>query len=112
MMKKEEGLPWLKMWKKFATDIKVQELKFEDQRHWVMILCLRCGYKEHQKNTDNRMSVFLRLSDPKVKKLKQILMSANMIDIDWNPVNWDEYQANGYNSAERTRKYRENKQDW
>jgi len=106
------GLPWLKMWRQFATEITVQELSFENQRHWVMILCLRCGTKEPVENPDSRISVFLRIGKKATADLKKVLMAAKMIDEFWNPVNWEKYQANGYVSTSRVQKYREKQHDW
>ena len=35
--------PWFRMYHEFAGDPVIQALAFEDQRHFVMLLCLKCS---------------------------------------------------------------------
>ncbi len=37
------GKPWFRLYSEFVSDPKVQLLAFEDQRHFIAILCLKCN---------------------------------------------------------------------
>lgn len=109
------GLPWLRLYTEYATDPKIQILAFDDQRHFVMLLCLKgngtldCdvpneGYRERL------VAKALGLDTASAMEAKRRLVEGGLIAIDWQPCRWGDRQPHSdHNSAERQKRYRENK---
>jgi len=107
------SLPWFRMYSEFSGDPVIQSLAFEDQRHYIIILCLKCnGTLDRKIQLPRREQIIARalgLDSPTAEEVKRRLMEVNLIDKKWNPKAWDKRQYVSDNSTERTRKYRKNK---
>src|SRR3990167_10512408 len=107
--------PWFRMYSEFATDPVVQLLSFNDQRHYVVILCLKCqGVLDRKLSQENRNRIIckgLGLDQATSEEVKRRLVDVGFIDNNWQPTSWDRRQFKSDNSSERVRKYRENKED-
>lgn len=108
------GLPWFRMYAEFATDPDVQTLAFEDQRHYLVILCLKCNgtLDKEYPSPERRLQVIRRtlgLSAEASDECKRRLTEAGLIDLQWQPLGWDSRQFVSDSSAERTREWRERK---
>lgn len=101
---------WFRMYAEFATDPKVQRLSEVMQRRLVMLFCLRCCDVTVTASDDD-IAFQLRISDEDLKETKQLFVSKNFIDNQWNVVNWDKRQYRSDSSAERTRAWRAKKRD-
>ena len=101
------------MYSEFAADPIAQSLSFDDQRHYVIILCLKCfGVLDRNLTPANRERIILRglgLDENAATEVKRRLIEVEFIDEDWQPVAWDKRQFKSDNSTERSRKSR-NKQ--
>lgn len=106
------SLPWLRLYTEFASDPKVQILAFEDQRHYVMLLCLKGngvldaaapseGYRERL------VAKALGLDPASASEAKRRLTEGGLIDPAWHPLKWDARQFQSDSSAERVRRFRE-----
>jgi hypothetical protein len=109
------GLPWFRMYAEFAVDPDVQTLAFEDQRHYLVVLCLKCnGTLDKEYPTEDRRSLVIRktlgLDTGAADECKRRLIEAGLIEGDWQPRGWDNRQFASDNSAERTREWRERQQ--
>jgi hypothetical protein len=103
------------MYAEFATDPDVQTLAFEDQRHYLVVLCLKCnGTLDKEYPTEDRRSLVIRktlgLDTGAADECKRRLMEAGLIEGNWQPRGWDNRQFASDNSAERTREWRERQQ--
>lgn len=109
------ALPWFRMYAEFATDPDVQTLAFEDQRHYVVLLCLKCNgtLDKDYPTAERRLQVIrktLGLDSVAVDECKRRLMEAGLIDLQWQPLGWENRQFASDSSVERTREWRERKQ--
>ena len=106
--------PWFRMYKEFATDPVVQSLAFEDQRHFVILLCMKCdGILDRPLKGANRDRIIYRglgLDPHAAEEAKIRLQEVNLIDKKWNPKAWDKRQFLSDHSTERSRKSRKNKE--
>jgi hypothetical protein len=103
---------WLRLYHEFADDPKIQMLAFEDQRHYVMVLCLkgRGVLDSGTPNADYRERMIakaLGLDPLTSREVKFRLMEPGLIDENWQPVRWAERQFESDNSTERVQKYRD-----
>jgi hypothetical protein len=106
------GLSWFRMYAEFATDPDVQTLAFEDQRHYVVVLCMKCSgnLDKEYPSADRRYLVIRRtlgLDTGAADECKRRLMEAGLIDGNWHPRGWDSRQFVSDNSTTRTREWRE-----
>ena len=104
-------LQWFRLHAEFATDPVVQSLAFEDQRHFVMLLCFKAsGLLDRQFGQPQRRTDVIRKAlgldgkawDEAVNRLAE----CGLIEGDLHPSNWDKRQYVSDSSAERTREYR------
>ena len=103
--------PWFRMYAEFAADPKVQLLAFDDQRHFVMLLCLKCsGTLDSDAPTpeffDRMIAKSLGLDLLAAQEAKRRLCEVGVIGSDWQPTKWEERQYDSDLSTERVRKYR------
>lgn len=107
------NLPWFRMYESFAADPVIQSLAFEDQRHYVVILCLKCqGVLDRPITGTNRERVICRglgLDPTTANEAKRRLMEVMLIDENWQPLGWSKRQFKSDDSTQRVRKYRKNK---
>lgn len=108
-------LPWLRLYTEFATDPQVQTLAFEDQRHFVMALCMKGrGILDKDYPTPQlRARVIaktLGLAELECEEANRRLREAGLVDRAWQPVKWERRQfQSDSDGAERTRRWRERK---
>ena len=103
---------WFRLYSKIMTDPKIETLAFEDQRHFVWVLCMKNeGYlDEKYPSVDARERMISRklgLQGEAFENTKKRLLEVGLIDRFWHPVKWDDLQYVSDSSRERTRKYRE-----
>lgn len=86
------SLPWFRMYAEFAGDPVVQSLAFEDQRHYVVVLCLKCnGTLDRPMASQVRDRVIvtaLHVTEAEAEDIKERLMEVGLIDRAWQPVEW------------------------
>lgn len=104
--------PWFRMYSEFVSDPKVQLLAFEDQRHFIALLCLKCNETldsaaPSQAFRDRMIAKALGLSPDAALEAKRRLLEVGLIDQEWQPVAWETRQYESDSSATRTRAYRE-----
>ena len=106
--------PWFRLYKEFATDPVVQSLAFEDQRHYIIILCMKCdGLLDRNIMKSARDRIIFRtlgLDPISGEEAKKRLEEVALIDKNWSPRTWNKRQFLSDHSTERTRKYRKNKE--
>jgi len=106
------SLPWFRLYSEFASDPKIQLLAFEDQRHFVVLLCLKStGTLDtksiSQSHFDRMICKALGLDSATGTEVKRRLSEVGLIDETWQPLRWDDRQKQSDSSAERAKKYRE-----
>ena len=105
--------PWFKFHHEFATDPVVQLLSFEDQRHFIVLLCLKANgaLDRNYGNSGTRERVILsalRIDAVTLVDVKNRLMEIAVIDADWQPTAWEKRQeSKDKTAAERMRRKRE-----
>lgn len=108
------GLPWFRLYAEFAHDPEIQALAFEDQRHFVVALCLKCsGILDKDHSADQREKILTRalgLYGTAFHEATRRLVDAGLIDKNWQPCNWKKRQFISDTSTERVRKHRRGKQ--
>lgn len=100
------ALPWFRLYSEFATDPKVQRLTEENQRRFIMVLCIRCS-NDNVTLQDEDVAFQLRIGNDEWLETKAILMEKNLITEDNSPVNWDKRQRQSDTSNERVKRHRE-----
>jgi len=107
--------PWFRLYSEFATDPVVQSLGFEDQRHYVVLLCLKCsGVLDRKLSPQNRERIITRtigLDQASSDEAKSRMIDVGLIDKNWQPTAWDKRQYISDNSTDRVRKHRKTKDD-
>lgn len=106
------SLPWFRLYTEFASDPKIQILAFEDQRHFIMLLCLKGNGtldtgSDSELYRDRLIARALGLDPASAAEAKRRLIEAQLIGSTWQPVKWDERQFISDYSTPRVRKYRE-----
>ncbi len=99
------------MYSEFAADPKVQLLSFDDQRHFVVLLCLKCNGTLDSSSPspelrDRMMAKAMGLELSVAKEVNRRLCEVGVITPDWQPVKWDARQYESDTSTERTRAWR------
>jgi hypothetical protein len=105
---------WFRLYSKIMTDPKIEMLSFEDQRHFVWILCMKNdGYLDEKfqdkEMFDRMISRKLGLQGEAFEMAKKRLVSVGLIDEKWQPLQWEKSQfASDHDrtSAERKRRQR------
>jgi hypothetical protein len=100
--------PWFRLYSEFAHDPKIQMLPEAMQRRYVMLMCLRCS-ETLETLHETEIAFQLRLSEAELIETKQLFVSKNFIDKQWNLLNWDKRQFVSDSSTMRVRKHRDNK---
>lgn len=104
--------PWFRMYSDFMFDEKIEFIAFEDQRHYVFILCMKnAGVldKEYAQPgmLERVISKRLGLYGEAFESAKKRLIDAGLIDSEFHPVAWDKRQFLSDSSAERVKAYRD-----
>ena len=100
--------PWFRLYSEFAHDPKIQMLSEAMQRRYVMLMCLRCS-ETLETLHETEIAFQLRLSEAELIETKNLFISKNFIDKQWNLLNWDKRQFVSDSSTMRVRKYRDKK---
>ena len=108
------SLSWFRMYAEFASDPVVQSLAFEDQRHYVMVLCLKCaGVLDRNISTQSRNRIILRslgLDSVAADEAKRRLLEVGLVNKNWQPKAWDKRQYKSDSSTDRVHKSRKHKE--
>ena len=97
---------WFRMYAEFATDPKVQMLSEQDQRRFLMLLCLRCSNGDVTLH-ETEIAFQLRITSDEWAATKAVLVERNLISQDNKPTAWESRQYASDSSAARVRKHRE-----
>jgi len=107
-------LPWFRMYADFLNDPKLISLAFEDQRHFIGVLALKCdGAIDDVADgdlLDRIVAQRLWIDHAVIRDVKRRLISAGLIDARWQPLAWEKRQMRSdvdATGAERQRRYRE-----
>jgi len=91
------SLPWFRMYSRIMTDPDIEFLSFEDQRHFVWLLCMKNeGYLDkgyEGKKLDSMISRKLGVCLRTLIDIKSKLISAGLIDPFWQPI--QNFRENG-----------------
>lgn len=106
--------PWFRMYQEFTGDPVVQSLSFEDQRHYIVILCLKCnGVIDRPISKANKERIIrqgLGVDEKTLQKIQINLSELNLIDKNWQPNGWEKRQFVSDHSSQRSRKSRKSKE--
>ena len=109
-------LPWFRMYADFLNDPKLISLAFEDQRHFIGVLALKCdGAIDDVADgdlLDRIVAQRLWIDHAVIRDVKRRLIAAGLIDASWQPLAWEKRQMRSdvdATGAERQRRYREAK---
>ena len=88
---------WFRMYSDFMLDEKVELLTFEDQRHYVFILCMKtAGVLDKDYGQpgmlDRVVAKRLGLHGEAFESAKQRLIESGLIGDDWQPTAWDKHE--------------------
>ena len=101
---------WFRMYSEFAGDPVIQSLAFEDQRHYIVLLCLKNDGVLDRDIPANRRELIINrglgLDPATASEVKRRLMEVNLIDKSWQILGWNKRQFVSDNVTERTRKHR------
>lgn len=112
--------PWFRMYARLITDPDIEELSFEDQRHFVFVLCLKCdGLIDKEFDDDDKreraIARRLGLQGEAFTNAKQRLVDSKLIGEDWQPRSWAALQfesdSDDPTGAERQRRFRDRKRN-
>jgi hypothetical protein len=110
-------MQWFRMYAEFATDPVVQSMSFDDQRHFVVVLCLKSsGALDREFGDVNVRNTMLRralgLEALAFDEARNRLCASGLIDGNWQPKNWEKRQfLTDHSAAERMRNYRKRHRD-
>jgi hypothetical protein len=106
------GLPWFRMYARFIVDPDIEELSFEDQRHYVFVLCMKCDglldkdFGDPEKR-ERAIARRLGLQGEAFTFARQRLIASGLVDDDWQPRSWSKLQfKSDHDGAERKRRSR------
>lgn len=108
------ALPWFRMYSSFASDPVIQSLSFEDQRHYAVVLCMKCDglldRKVAPRVRERLIAGGLGLDPVAAQEAKRRLMEVGLLQKNWQPKGWEKRQYQSDVSTERVRKYRKTKE--
>lgn len=111
--KARKSLPWFRFYTEALDDPKVQMLPPHLFKAWVNLLCLACK-TDGKLPSINDIAFALRLSVDSAREAVDELVLAGLLDVSHvtkivSPHNWKARQFKSDTSADRTRKWRKNK---
>ena len=106
--------PWFRLYSKIMTDPVIEFLGFEDQRHYVWILCMKNEGILDKKypSKDMREKVIARrlgLQGEAFESFKARIISSKLVNKNFQPVKWNDLQFKSDSSKDRVSAYRERK---
>lgn len=104
-------LPWLRLWTDFPDDPRIKLISFDDQRHFIVLLCLKGrGILDSEFPSEDvrhrAIAAGLGLNVAAADEVRRRLLEVGLVNADWQPAKWDQRQYKSDNSAARTRTYR------
>lgn len=105
--------PWFRMYSDFMFDDKIEFLAFEDQRHYIVLLCMKnAGLldKEYLQEgmLERVVAKRLGLLGETFESARKRLVEAGLIDMKFQPLAWDKRQfISDHDSTAADRKRRE-----
>lgn len=111
--------PWFRLYSRMMTDPKIEMLSFDDQRHFVWLLCMKNeGYLDEcmpsQEAFSRMVGRKLGLQGEALDNTKKRLMEVGLITDAWQPVSWESLQVisdQDVTRAERQKRYRDKKRN-
>lgn len=105
-------LPWFRLYHEFISDPVIRLLAFEDQRHYIFVLCMKArGDLDKLYPSDavraKAIEAQLGLTPIFADEVRRRLIEVGLIDEQWQPHGWDRRQMRSDSSADRARRYRE-----
>lgn len=97
---------WFRFYAEFINDPKVQMLSHADQRHYIMLLCIRCSNGDVTFH-ETALAFQLRVSVEEWREIRNTLIASRLIDNDAQPLGWDSRQYISDSSTSRVKKFRE-----
>lgn len=103
--------PWFRLYHEFAGDPNVQSLSFEDQRHLVVLWCLKAqGVIDRDYPSDDRRDAVvargLSVNIIEARAIHARLDEAGLLLKGWQPKGWETRQYQSDSAKDRMRKYR------
>ena len=106
-----KSLPWFRLYSRIVIDPDIEMLSFEDQRHYVWLLCFKNeGYLDKYSDPKKLRAMIgkkLGLQAEALQGAYERLIESELIDENWQPRNWMKLQYISDNSTARVRKHRE-----
>jgi hypothetical protein len=106
--------PWFRLYADILDDAKLISLAFEDQRHFIAVLALKCSGILDQGCAPDLMDRIVAqriwVDQSAIREVKRRLVDAGLIGDDWQPKAWDKRQfASDHDPTrnERQQRYRE-----
>jgi len=102
---------WFRLYSRIMTDPAIEFLSFEDQRHFVWLLCLKNDgvldkkYPEEDM-LDKVVARKLGLQGEAFQNCKERLLRNNLVTNKWQPKKWNALQFKTDSSKERVKKHR------
>lgn len=109
-----KSMPWFRMYGEFIHDPLIEMLAFEDQRHYIFILCMKSiGELDKDYPKDGMLARVvgkrLGLYGEALIAAQNRLMELGLINDQWQPKGWDKRQFTSDSSSNRVAKYRAEK---
>lgn len=105
--------PWFRMYSEFLNDPKIIALAFEDQRHFIGLLALKCDGTLDSGAAPDLMDRIVAqrmwIDHAVIREVKKRLVAGGLISEDWQPLGWEKRQMRSDNSTARVAKHREKK---
>jgi len=105
--------PWFRMYSEFLNDPKIIALAFEDQRHFIGLLALKCDGTLDSGAAPDLMDRIVAqrmwIDHAVIREVKRRLVAGGLISEDWQPLGWEKRQMRSDNSTARVAKHREKK---
>jgi len=90
------NMPWFRLYHEFITDPIIQSLSFEDQRHYLGVLCLKAsGVLDRKLSPKLRTGIIskgLGITNEDATGVQARLMEIGLVDDQWQPLAWDKRQ--------------------
>lgn len=107
----DKELPWLRLYTEMIHDPLIEFLSFEDQRHYVWLLCLKRKGEldKHYPEPgmlDRLVARRLGLQGEAFESFKIRINNSGLLDENWQPKGWNQRQYISDTSTERVRKHR------
>ncbi len=103
-------LPWFRLYSEFATDPNIQSISFEDQRHFIVLMCLKgSGVLDREYPSAARKNAVVArgmgLEIEVAAEVHERLRDAGLIVGDWEPKGWANRQFESDHARERQAKH-------